>query len=230
MSKVRSLTLDRLDEATLSILQYVGNERANAILCKNAGSEELKSDATKQEREDYIRKKYSGEFFSPEREEIDLFESIKKGDIMEVFTGIAYGLIKAESQDQYGSIHVAGSAADSHVAQLIALNTSNINRLDKGGWSGLSYAAFYDNVSAAQVLLAAGCNPNENEESHPYKIAVSAGNTEIAAMFLPYWNHEPLEASQVTRIQPPVPIEVRPRRRRRQLQRVDTLALISCTQ
>lgn len=230
LSKVRSLTLDKLDEATLGVLQDVGNERANSILCSNAGEAKITPTSTKEEREVYIRRKYNGEFLSHEREQVNLFESIKNGKIMDVFSSIAYGLIKGEKLDQYCSIHVAGSAANSSVTQLIALNTPNVNALDEGGWSGLSYAAFYNNISAAQVLLNAGCNPNENEESHPYKIAMCAGNTEIAALFLPYWNHEPITERPETPIKPPVPIVIHLRRKRRRLQKVDTLTLINCIQ
>jgi Arf-GAP/coiled-coil/ANK repeat/PH domain-containing protein len=230
VSKVRSLTLDRLDEATLSVLSEVGNIKANEILCENVGDEQINEAATKEAREKFIRDKYtSSAFIKPNPTRVDHLESIKQGNLMEVYKAICYGQMLRETKG-YGAIHVAGSCANATISQLVALNVPNINALDDGGWSGLSYAAYYDNPVAAEVLLAAGCDPNINQESHPYKIAYLAGNKTISAIFLPYWKGGQIKPlSPEEEIKPPIEINLSPEARREIIRqkKISTITLIS---
>lgn len=229
VSKVRSLTLDRLDEPTLSVLTEIGNKKANEILCENVGDKQINDAAPKEMREQFIRDKYSSSAFikqNPTR--VDHLEAIKQGNLMEVYKAICYGQMLRETKG-YGSVHVAGSCATTTVAQLVALNVPNINALDDGGWSGLSYAAYYDNSAAAEVLLAAGCDPNANPDAHPYKIAVQAGNNTMSAMFLPYWKGGEIPPVAEGELKPPIEIDLSPEARREIIRqkKISTITLIS---
>ncbi|EAX96541.1 ARF GAP-like zinc finger-containing protein [Trichomonas vaginalis G3] len=207
ISKVRSLTLDHLDDTTLKVLIVIGNANANKILQPNVGPRQITDQATKDERERFIKDKYVNKSFLAPPRKIDYKEAIRMNDINTVFEAICYGLLRNEKTG-YGAMHIAGSCASAEVSQLVVLNTPNIDVLDQGGWSGLSYAAYYDNAEAAEVFLAAGCNPNVNEDTHPYKIAILSGKRTIAALFLPYWNHGEIEDNGAHDIKPPVELNM----------------------
>jgi len=229
VSKVRSLTLDRLDEATLGVLTAIGNNKANQILAENVGDNQINESASKEAREKFIKDKYtSSAFIKPNPERVDHLEAIKQGNLTDVYKAICYGQMLRETKG-YGSIHVAGSCASTTIAQLVALNVPNINALDDGGWSGLSYAAYYDNTAAAEVFLAAGCDPNINPETHPYKIALQAGNKTISAMFFPYWKGGDVPQVSEGDLKPPIEINLSPEARREIIRqkKISTISLIS---
>lgn len=203
ISKVRSLTLDHLDETTLKVLQVIGNTNANKILEAAVGPRAISDQASKEERERFIKDKYVQKaFLNPTAPAIDYKEAVRTNDIQQVFAAICYGML-SQDRSGFGAMHIAGACGSPEVSQIVALNSPNIDVLDQGGWSGLSYAAYYDNIDAAEVFLQAGCNPNVNEDSHPYKIAVLAGNRTIAALFLPYWNHGEIDDSKPSTVKPP---------------------------
>ena len=229
VSKVRSLTLDRLDDTTLSVLDQIGNKNANSILAANVGQEQIAETATKEAREQFIKKKYvDGQYIDRSSPPIDHLEAIKKGNLMDVYKAICYGQLQSE-QSGYGSMHVAGSCASATVAQLVVQNVKNIDALDDQGWSGLSYAAYYNNAEAAEVFLSAGCNPSVNPETHPYKIAFEAGNKTIATMFLPYWKGGEVKTLPQGTLKPPIDIGLAPKLRSEAMKhlKVATISLIS---
>ena len=226
VSKVRSLTLDRLDNTTLNLLQSIGNVTANSILFSDSSEGCIDMRATKVQREKFIKDKYTSlQFISKDIETIDHLEAIKQNNLLDVYKAICYGQLLRENNG-YGSIHVAGSCADATMTALIALNVPNLNSLDDHGWSGLSYAAYYGNSSAAEVLLSTGCDPNISLEFHPYKISYSMGHTTLAQLFLPYWKNDP-NTSKIE-FNPPISIGLSPDERKNtiKIKRVATLAVL----
>ena len=206
VSKVRSLTLDRLDDNTLNVLSQIGNERANSILAANVGDQQINESSTKEAREAFIKAKYlDGAYMDKSRGEVDIIKAIKENDLMGVYRAVCYGQLHKETSG-YGPMHVAGACASASIAQLVVQNVNNINALDDQGWSGLSYAAYYNNSEAAEVFIAAGCNPSANPDTHPYKIAFEAGNKAIATMFLPYWKGGEVKTLPPGSIKPAVEI------------------------
>ena len=94
----------------------------------------------------------------------------------------------------YTNLHLAASVGDSLTVLLVAYNSPNINVTDEG-WSALSYAAYYHNEAAAQALILAGCDPMASK-AHPYEIAISVSDENLAALFLPYWHGGDVEPEQ----------------------------------
>ena len=80
--------------------------------------------------------------------------------------------------------------------------TFDINALDEGGWSALSYAAYYNRATICSMLLKIGCDPMASIKGFPYHLAIQKGILEIAALFLPFWKGEPTPQLQ----RPPVAV------------------------
>ena len=215
VSKVRSLTLDRLDENVLRLLQEIGNRGANEVLCANAGENRISPESAKEERVAFIQRKYGGEFLGERKSErIDVVKAVKECRLMDVYRAICYGQME-EKENKYGALHAAASIGNKLIVELIALNTANIDCLDQKGWSALSFAAYYGNIGAAEVLISLGANPNVNPETHPYKISMQQGNYQISTLFLPYWEGGHVDKLQPGELKPPVPIGNQPRRHQR---------------
>lgn len=205
VSKVRSLTLDKLNENTKKIIEVIGNENANKVLEKSLDPQiKIKPNSSKKEREDFIQLKYSKCIFVAQRgqhdENVNLYESIRKRDILLVYKDICtmkylkennellyQTLIEKSGYNNYTPLHLAASLGDPLICHLIALNTEDPSTLDDGGWSPLSYAAYYGRTEAAEILLKDGVNPKLTNENHPYYIARSKNRIDMATMFLPYW-------------------------------------------
>jgi hypothetical protein len=199
ISKPRSLTLDRLPDAALRILEVVGNERANAVLEEAVGDAKIGDGATGKERDEFIRRKYMARDFV-KVESINLIEAVRAGDYVAVFRAICQRALEVEQG--YTSLHCAASLGDPVMALLLAYNAPGEVPLDRG-WSPLSYAAFYGHKGVAKALISAGCVSNDPQQSHPYDIAVSKKDEEMALLCLPFWHGT---ASPVGTFIPPVPL------------------------
>lgn len=223
VSKVRSLTLDRLDESYLNLLQKLGNDSANSVLHELGESERIDMRATKAQREAFIRKKYQNkEFVNLNSLEIDLVNAIKRDNLVDVFKAICAGQLSKGGE--FSPMHVAGACGSPEVAALIALNIQDLNILDSGGWSGLSYSAYYGNSEVSQVYIAAGCDPSTSQDFHPYLIAFSRGNKTLAQLFLPYWKGDP--SPQPLDVTPPFDFSVSEEDRKTNIKRVSTLSMM----
>lgn len=205
VSKVRSLTLDKLNPYTKKLLELIGNENANKVLesCLDP-SMKISPNSSKKEREDFIQLKYRKCAFVARRgqhDEVDIYDSIRQKNLLDVFKAICtmkyleqnnellYGaLLEKSGYKKYSPLHLAASIGDPLICHLIALNTEDPSQLDDGGWSPLSYAAFYGHAEAAEVLLHDGVDPKRTIENHPYYIARSKNRLNMATMFLPYWD------------------------------------------
>lgn len=191
VSKVRSLTLDSLDKYYTMLINEIGNENANSILeAKIESTQKINGNITmKNERIDFIKKKYVDLEFVDEEGANDLEQAIKDGNLMEVYHSICVVKKHNESFDK-NILHLAASYGDPIICLLVALNISDVNALDEGSWSALSYATYYGNDECINVLLSVGCDPSHSTKGHPYKIAKEQYNETLTAMFLPYWNED----------------------------------------
>lgn len=223
VSKVRSLTLDRLDQYSKKLLELLGNENVNKVLeaCLDP-SQKIQPNASKKDREDFIQLKYQKCVFVVQRgqqENIDIYEAIRKKNLLEVFKAICtfkylnvnnnllyQTLIEKAGHGKYSPLHLAASIGDPLICHLIALNTEDPSALDNGGWSPLSYAAYYGHNEAAECLLHDGVDPRKSPENHPYYIARSRNKSNLATMFLPYWDGD--EKVPPKQFNPPVMIDL----------------------
>lgn len=273
ISKVRSLSLDRLDHYTTLLLNAIGNTKANEILEKRLFGKDAEAvHDLRQQRDNFVKLKYLDCVFVDDLEPVDMRDAIMKNDLLAVFKAICVirkrhetffvtqgknipleedegddedvdsnedGLkyqahsnseiigkakkkvklgpsrksemaIKKPNDTQkaevqpvgYTWLHLAASVGDPLVTLLIAYNIDDVNVLDEGGWSPLSYASFYGNAEVVEALLGSGSNPNLSKVAHPYFVAKSLQNQSLAAVFSPYWtgsmNIEPMK------LKPPV--------------------------
>jgi hypothetical protein len=87
VSRVRSLTLDRLDTYAVRLLGEIGNERANAALEKHV-EQKIEESAERSEREFFINQKYVKCAFVDIHEIVDLESAIKRASLPDVYKGI----------------------------------------------------------------------------------------------------------------------------------------------
>lgn len=181
----------------------------------------INPNASKKDREEFIQLKYKKCVFVAQRgqhdEKVDIYNSIRKRELLSVYKDMCtmkylqvnnellyQTLIEKSGYKNYTPLHLAASIGDPLICHLIALNMEDPSVLDDGGWSALSYAAYYGRSEAAEVLLKDGVDPKKTVENHPYYIARSKNRIDMATMFLPYWEDDEKVAPK--RFLPPVTI------------------------
>jgi ankyrin repeat protein len=204
VSKVRSLTLDRLDARLLALIDAVGNERANALLeAERPPDARIAPDADQAARDAYIRRKYERCEWVRDCPAADLPAAIASADAPRVLAGIAQA---RKCGKPLAQLWHAAAQGDPTVALLIGLNTESLNALDSGGWSALSYAAYHGRLAAAEALISIGCDPNASPAAHPYAIALSRYEQNVTWLFQPYWSGGTVTTKEFT---PPTTYEKR---------------------
>jgi hypothetical protein len=221
VSKVRSLTLDHLDAVLLSVLHRIGNEFANSVLAEHCTADLcIGPGADRLERMDFIRRKYEECEFVDDTEVVNVEEAIADRDVQGVFRAICQMKKRKETND--GILRLAAAHGDPVVCVLVGLNARSVDALDEQGWSPLSYAAYDGKIDAANALMLAGCDPNASQTAHPYCVAFSRGDSEVATFFLPYYNET--ERRECPRIGKPL-LEVKKRKRLPSRHRVSLMLL-----
>jgi hypothetical protein len=223
VSKVRSLTLDQLESRTLKLFEDIGNTRANSILQELLPDSDNITFATELEaRLVIIRRKYeSCEFVDFKATNVE--EAMANEDAVAVFRALCEA--RKQGQQNPALLHMAAAVGNPTIVLLVGLNTENINWLDQGGWSALSYASFHGQIAAAEALLSIGCDPSAPEHAHPYAIATAKGDVDMKRLFLPYWNRGEEPISHVTA--PPVVYESRSQNAGRGIPLCQTLHVLS---
>ena len=204
VSKVRSLTLDRIEPTTLSMFSAIGNVKANEILEKYVGDKKIsvQKGVSKPEREAFIKAKYvSRAFVERSGPTVSIKQAILNKDYAGIYTAICQGVLLKECS--YSPLHYAASLGDPLSCVMIALNMPKTDVLDHG-WSALSYAAFYGNSAAVKALLTAGCSATVSTEAHPYAIAKARKYEELGVLLLPFWENE--QPSPDAQFVPPTPL------------------------
>lgn len=207
VSKVRSLTLDKLDDDIKLLINKIGNEKANKILYSAKQPERDLS------REQLIKMKYTELAYAKECHD-DIFEAIESGNFDKVLNCVLSGQLRSpgkrirysqhlknkgitstqsvEALDSISPLHVAAAFGDVSILLLVALNYIDLNEQDQKEWGALCYATYYRKTEVARALIKVGIDPLKcSHKSSPYHIAVLNGDRELGAIFLPYWNGEP---------------------------------------
>jgi hypothetical protein len=201
ISKPRSLTLDRLDRHTLKLFEVIGNQSANEVLEEGlVDANRIDENVRKDVRESFIRRKYAQLEFV-KITQVDMFAAIRDRNYRAVFRAICFRGA-ARTDQGYTPLHCAASVGDPVMTLLVAHNQRNPTQLDRG-WSALSYAAYYGRHEAANVLVDAGYIAADEEQVHPYEIAMAKKNEEMALLFLPFWTKTAMTPKDVT---PPEPL------------------------
>jgi hypothetical protein len=186
VSKVRSLTLDRLDDRTLALMGGLGNARTNAVLERGIpDGAAIAPDADADARAAFIRQKYQCCAWVSDAPRVDLRTAVAGTDPVAVLTGICQARRAGHDRSW---LSAAAAFCDPAVCLLFGLNAADVNGLDSGGWSALSYAAFYGKLDAAEALMAIGANPRAAPDAHPYAIAMAGTDQNLIRLFLPYWD------------------------------------------
>lgn len=192
VSMVRSLTLDHLEKFNTELIAKIGNMRANQILL--ARSEEFPGEVPKGKWTDsanrhtilaskYINLKYTQKL----REGENIFDYIKAGNFDGVLRCVFAGVLRDVQPNTFSPLHLAAAYGDQNITLLIAYNSKDMDALDEGGWSPMSYAAYYNRSDVCSMLMKIGSNPLSSTKGFPYHIAVQNGKLDIAALYLPYW-------------------------------------------
>lgn len=212
VSKVRSTTLDDIDDTTIELFKIIGNLHANKILEENLGRSnegenqavtKIGPDASKESRCYFITQKYKNLAFV-KKVSIDVENAIRSNDIISVYRSICTGQIH---QVPF-ALHLAALSGFHLICRLIVLNMEDPNSAIDG-WNALSYAAYYGRVKAAQTLLSSGCSPDSAKpEANPYRIAILKKDDEMAALFFPFWNKDLQVTGQLE--EPPLKFESNP--------------------
>jgi hypothetical protein len=126
VSKVRSLTLDRLDSKLLALIQEVGNEKANQILEHGIGNSDRPTGTIDQgTREAFIRRKYAVCEFVEMSPAVDIERAIVDRDLLRVLHGICQCKKTGLKVDKW--LHMAAAGGDPTVSLLIGLNSVGID-------------------------------------------------------------------------------------------------------
>jgi Arf-GAP/coiled-coil/ANK repeat/PH domain-containing protein len=179
VSRIKSFTMDKNDIYVLELKKKLGNNALNSILEANL-SEKISPTSTREERSAFINKKYiEKEFISTEP--VDLVKALKERNLKNILHCILDGTITQKLPDDLTALHAAAIIGDPLPVALIALNNpSMLNALDKGGWTPLNYATYFNHYFCVDVLLLGGADPVAEASVKPYAIAASKGFDSIA--------------------------------------------------
>jgi hypothetical protein len=195
VSKVRSLTLDHLHPKLLELFALIGNDVANSILEKEMPDDaRIDEAADRTVRDAFLRRKYEKCEFVDVTDPVDVAAAIRAADMVGCFRGLCQ--MRKKGVVNHDLLKLAASLGNVSVCLLVGLNSSDIDALDKAGWSALSYAAYYGQIEAAEALMMIGCRPEVAADAHPYEIAMSRKDGNMASVFQPYWRGTLTEGKQ----------------------------------
>jgi hypothetical protein len=184
-----------LDNRLLSLIEAIGNDRANAILeGQILPDEKISPSADQEARVVFARQKYQ-ECRWVRGDPVDLAAAVAGTDVIMVLHAIAQ--LRGRREWDF-NLFAAASYGDPAVCLLVGLHTQALDALDAGGWSALSYAAFYGKLEAAEALISIGADPKAAPNAHPYAIAAAGTDPNLVHLFEPYWTGGPLPVQQFT--------------------------------
>jgi len=146
ISKVRSLTLDDINLVTLKVLMGLGNEVINEIYEHTQVEDYPKPgpDASREEREHYIKGKYSYRLFlnanlkkpDDDQENEALYECAKADDLEGMISHLAFGAKwdwKNPNESDRTSLHIAAACGQSRAADFLINNGADLGVEDSAG-------------------------------------------------------------------------------------------------
>eukprot|EP01090_Pellita_catalonica_P018052 TRINITY_DN5667_c0_g1_i1.p1 TRINITY_DN5667_c0_g1~~TRINITY_DN5667_c0_g1_i1.p1 ORF type:complete len:758 (-),score=140.63 TRINITY_DN5667_c0_g1_i1:415-2487(-) len=204
VSKVRSLTLDKLEPELLIVMRNLGNKRINEILEKNMPEENYKKPFIWKEdaklRNEFIKAKYVAKDFMDKETHSgeDLFREVAKvpADVAELQTGmkklicaLVSGVdVNWKNAEGATSLHAAVLTNNAVYMEMLLQNGASLFACDKRGWTALHYAAYLNYTKAMTVLLKKGSAAKrftslyDYEGKNPLDIAQAANSDEIIGL------------------------------------------------
>uniref|UniRef100_A0A8C8EI30 Small monomeric GTPase n=1 Tax=Oncorhynchus tshawytscha TaxID=74940 RepID=A0A8C8EI30_ONCTS len=192
LSRVRSLDLDDLPRELTLVLGAIGNHLANSIWeGRTLGRRKPTPNATREERESWIRAKYEQRLFvaplvppspsmSPSQgSEVNTLSACLLVAVMERDLPRLLLLLAHSTKDDINAplpLHAACQLADVVMTQLLVWYGSDVRCRDAQGQTALTLARYAGSQECADILLQYGC-PNEPPPSVATTPSLSVATT-----------------------------------------------------
>ncbi|KAM9321481.1 arf-GAP with GTPase, ANK repeat and PH domain-containing protein 2 [Gastrophryne carolinensis] len=176
LSRVRSLDLDDWPLELTLVLTSIGNEMANSIWeMSTQGRTKPSPDASREERESWIRAKYEQRLFlaplkNPEVPIVkQLFKAVQEKDLASVLLLLAHSNKQqincfTGDRDRRSALHVACEQGYIVITQLLVWYGIDVKSKDLNSHTALFYARKAGSQECVDILLQHGC-PNEPSSS-----------------------------------------------------------------
>jgi ankyrin repeat protein len=118
--------------------------------------------------------------------DINLFQAIRMGEIDIVLENLSHGNVAATNKDGENLLHEAVAHDQLQIGRILLQKRISVNHQERKGLTPLHYAASYNNLPFATVLIQNGADPNildEHDNSTLWTAVFSAaGNYEIVEL------------------------------------------------
>ncbi|XP_048034067.1 arf-GAP with GTPase, ANK repeat and PH domain-containing protein 2 isoform X4 [Megalobrama amblycephala] len=182
LSRVRSLDLDDWPSELTKVLSAIGNHMANSIweTCTQ-GCQKLTPEATREQRESWIRAKYEQRAFvsplpaqcSEDTMSTWLLKAVIDRDLPRLLLLLAHStkdLInmppEGAAQQHHSALHAACQLGDVVMTQLLVWYGSDVKSKDPQGRTALTLARQAGSKECGEILLQHGC-PSETSPTSP---------------------------------------------------------------
>ncbi|XP_077074686.1 arf-GAP with GTPase, ANK repeat and PH domain-containing protein 2 isoform X9 [Siphateles boraxobius] len=182
LSRVRSLDLDDWPSELTKVLSAIGNHMANSIweTCTQ-GCQKLTPEATREQRESWIRAKYEQRAFvsplpaqcSEDTMSTWLLKAVIDRDLPRLLLLLAHStkeLInippEGAAQQHHSALHAACQLGDVVMTQLLVWYSSDVKSKDPQGRTALTLARQAGSKECAEILVQHGC-PSETSPTSP---------------------------------------------------------------
>uniref|UniRef100_A0A8C1DG46 ArfGAP with GTPase domain, ankyrin repeat and PH domain 2 n=1 Tax=Cyprinus carpio carpio TaxID=630221 RepID=A0A8C1DG46_CYPCA len=182
LSRVRSLDLDDWPSELTKVLTAIGNHMANSIweTCTQ-GCQKLTPEATREQRESWIRAKYEQRAFvsplpahcSEDTMSTWLLKAVIDRDLPTLLLLLAHSTKEVinippegAAQQHHSALHASCQLGDVVMTQLLVWYGSDVKSKDPQGRTALTLARQAGSKECAEILLQHGC-PNETSPTSP---------------------------------------------------------------